>query len=445
MSLDQPRPKETSSPPPLDPSRRFPSAAVAALALLALLSALGFLLTRRSSPETDRARLEAAIRQGNLLEAEAAFRRLESSRALTPRDRLAGARIALQNTEHARALALLEAIPEESPEAAQAHALAGRIEINRFGFRRAEAHLKRALQLDPSLVQPRRELLYIYGYQGRYQDQAHQFRALAHLIPLSYLDLVLWTRGPGIPLENKELADVLQKAIQSDPLDFHSRIALADALRALNRPGDAATILQQVPADHPGAIAARVRLAEDNGDLAELRALLSSAPEDDDSLFLPRANLALRSANLDEAARWFQAALQVNPNDRRALQGLVQAEKQQRRPQNDCSLETRLQALNELETLLGRTSPTEQPPKAQLLQVAHALEAVGRLEEARAWFTYIVQLDPLEQDAQKALFRLRDIPSTSAEPTTPPQIPSRPSSGQTTSADPVRDRPTDRF
>jgi tetratricopeptide (TPR) repeat protein len=378
---------------------------VAALAMLAVAALLiGWF--GGEGADASRARAGAELTSGRLTEADAAFRRLERLGPLGSNDRLLGAQIAAAGGDAERALKLVAGVGAGDPLRPAADALAGRIELGRSRLRRAEEHLLRAVERDPSLIQPRRELILIYGYQSRFSELAEQFRSLSGRTPFVYRDLILWSHRDAMNWEGKEVIAYLGEAVEADPDDHWSRIALADALRMGNRLDEAAAVLAPVPASHPGAAAARLRLAQERGDRETVERILAEAPEDDPALAYTRGFMAANRGDFATAERAFLVAVRADPEDRQAIQGLVQATRQLGNPAESEKWARRLQALTTVHTLLGQTSASTEPPIPKLLEIAQALDAADRPAEARAWFSRVLVLDALNEAAQRGLLRL---------------------------------------
>ena len=89
-------------------------------------------------------------------------------------------------------------VPDDHPMAAQARLQAGPAGTPpRPATSRPRRLSCKALELDPKLVQARRELVYIYGMQLRRPELNATFQALSEVSPLTYPEVFLWclTRG----------------------------------------------------------------------------------------------------------------------------------------------------------------------------------------------------------------------------------------------------------
>ena len=68
----------------------------------------------------------------------------------------------------------------------------------------------------------------------------------------------------------------------------------------------------------------------------------------------------------------------------------------------------KLQRFHELSQLAGRISAANAATDGELhRQIGSICEAIGRRAEALAWYRLAISRNPLDDDAQRALFRLR--------------------------------------
>ena len=233
---------------------------VVALAALAggsilLLSRLDF-----SDPDQVWAQAEAALRGGRLKAAQAALKKLEKLRRPTALDWLLRAQVATGSGHDDEALEALRNVPEQHPMAAQAHLLAGRIERKLHRLRRAEASLRKAVEREPGLIEAHKELIFIYGIQLRKREIDTEFKALASLTQLTHHDLFTWGLTHFTDWDSSSATD-LETALETDPGDRHTRLALANLL--FDQPemeGRVQKVLEPLPSDDPEAAALRIEL-----------------------------------------------------------------------------------------------------------------------------------------------------------------------------------------
>ena len=340
--------------------------------------------------------------------AEALMEKVAALRAPTAEDHTLRAQLLMARDRNDEALAELAAVPDTSRLAPQAQLQAGQIELRRDRARAAEAHFRKAIELQPDLVQAHRELIFILGYELRRPELNAEFRALHALTPLDFQQTFLWCLSRGVVWEPGEAAAKLAQFVAADPDDRQARIALAEMLRRLNRYADVDEVLKPLPADDPEARAIRAQLALDRGDEKGAEALLAGAPRSHLDLALLRGRLAIARGEDKAAVAAFRDALAAEPNNRDAIFGLAHALQRINDPEAKRYLE--LSALHErLGTLVQRAAaPGSAKDVALIRDLGAACATVGRLPEARAWYNIALSRDPFDSEAQQALYRLRN-------------------------------------
>jgi tetratricopeptide (TPR) repeat protein len=299
----------------------------------------------------------------------------------------------------------LRSIPDDGPLAAQAALWKGRVELSRFRARPMEEALRRALKLDSSLVEARRLLVYLYGTQGRRQDLLEQFTALSKITPLTFELINHWCISHNdILSEPLTLKKDLEKFVAADPGDRWSRIALATNERKLRNFDEADKILGRLRESDPDVLACRVEVAFDRGDYAVAERLLAVGPRDHAQLARQRGRLALHQGDRQAALIEYRLSDAMEPNQSETAYGLMQS-----LPVGDpcvAELNRRRQAQRKLNEMLA-TIEKQRLTKVQLCHELGALcEASAYLPEADAWYRLAITLDPMDREAQQAVFRL---------------------------------------
>jgi tetratricopeptide (TPR) repeat protein len=384
-----------------------------ALGLLAVLAAAAARRKLIPAPNADEIWrvTELKTRAGKLAEAEAGLVRLQSLRRPTPEDWLLRAQVSAASGRDALALEAINHVPANHPLAGQAWLLAGRIERQKGRLRFAEAALRRAIELDPGLVQAHRELVYLFGVQLRRREVDGEFRAISRLTALSHHDLFTWcythfsTWAPDVSSD-------LERFVKGDPLDRHSRLALATLL--LKSPGMEERVLrtlEPLPQSDVEATALRIELELDHGRVEQASALLQSAPEHEQRLARLRGRMALSRGEIKKAISNFRNALSEEPYERAALHDLGRAlllagEKPE--------AERYLGQAKRLDAVYNLINRVRRPDAANLATdlsaLADACAAAGLLSEARGWYLLVVERDPANTNAQQALWRLNKVP-----------------------------------
>jgi predicted Zn-dependent protease len=311
------------------------------------------------------------------------------------------------------ALAELAAIPDDHPLAPLARLRAGQIQIRRGLTRPAEAAFLASLRLFPRGVQPRKELVYIYNIQHRQAELDAMLGALQDLDALDFSYLLHWTKTRNTPWNPGGDLPALEQFVAADPEDRWSRLALAEALRRLDRLDDAERVLGSLPASDPEARAKRVVIAMGRGDFVAAESLLAEGPADHPALASLRGQLALRRHDGAAAVRHFRLALAADPLDHGALSGLGTALRSVGQPDAARPYLEAAQRHEQLWHLVARAATAEGERDPTLPhQLGMACAAVGRNQEARAWLKLAIQRDPLDAQGQQTLFELEHGPTS---------------------------------
>jgi predicted Zn-dependent protease len=208
--------------------------------------------------------------------------------------------------------------------------------------------------------------------------------------------------------EPHERAEDLRKFVAADPDDRWSRVTFAETLRQTGRREEAERVISNLPESDLEARALRARIALDRGDDRAVVAILAAGPPDHAELNRLRGWFALAHHDGPAAVRHFRAAYAAEPDDRNTVFGLGSAFAL---VGDHAAAEPFLRdakAYDTLGALLTRAAnPANRNDVALMRALGAACEAVHRLPEARAWYQLAVQANPLDEEAQKALFRIK--------------------------------------
>jgi predicted Zn-dependent protease len=396
------------------PRRVFAAAVIVGLSAL---GAWGAWSRIGANPARIRQESEADLRAGRYERAAAALASLSDP---TPRDHLLKAQAAKALRRPNQALADLARVPDGDPSAPEARLLAGQIEIQQDRVRRAADALAAALALDPTLVQARRQLIYINGILLRRRALNEHFQALARLAPLTFHEVFGWCLTRSTVWEPHERARVLKRYVAADPDDRWSRTALAETLRRIGRRDEAADVLALLPGSDPDARVVRARIALDQGDDRQAELILAGGPTDHVELAQLRGQLALAHHDAPAAVRHFRAAYGALPDNRDTVFGLGSALALAGDHAAAAPFLRDAKSYDTLAALLNRAAnPANQNDPALLRALGAACESVHRLLEARAWYNLAFQADSLDEEARKALYRLRIPAAPPSADTTP--------------------------
>jgi tetratricopeptide (TPR) repeat protein len=378
--------------------------AAALVAAVGAFGAWGAFTHHGGDPERIRREIEADVRSGRFEHAAALLAKL---REPTARDYLLKAQVSRSAGRADEALAALARIPNSDPTAAQARLLEGQVELRRDRARLAEKSLLEALKLDPTLVQAHRELLYIYATLLRRRELDEHFQALERLAPMTFDNVFHWCLTRNTVWEPHERAQDLKKFVAADPEDRWSRVALAETLRQTGQRDEATKLLANLADSDPDARAVRARIALDRGDDRAVETILAEGPADHPELARLRGWFALSRRDGPAAVRHFRAAYAAEPDDRNTVFGLGTALALVGDRSAAAPFLRDSKAYDTLGALITRAAnPANHNDTALMRALGAACEAVHHRPEARAWFKLAVQANPLDEDAQKALYRL---------------------------------------
>ena len=362
-----------------------------------------------SDPDQIWAEAEANVRAGRFDLAQRALKKLERKRAPTALDWLLRAQVATGLGHDDLALDALSHVEQDDAMAAQARLLAGRIERRHLRFRPAEASFRAAIEREQGLIEAHKELIYIFGIQLRKRELDAEFKALSRLTQLSHHDLFTWGLTHFTDWD-PAIATELEQALEIDPDDRHSRLALANLLfDQPDKEGKVLEILEPMPPDDTDAAALRVELNLAHGRIEPAIALLEGEPHGHSRLARLRGRVALLSRDHAAAIRHFREALSGEPYDRVAIAELGKALVLVGDRPVAQEFQTRARRLDDVYNLINRVSrPDRENQVFDLTRLGAACEAAGLREEAQGWYRLAIAREPLDAEAQQGLRRLRD-------------------------------------
>ncbi len=351
------------------------------------------------------------LRAGRIARVEQAVARLARLREPTPLDWFLRAQLAVARNRPDQAIGDLARVPDDHYMAAQARLLAGQLELRRHRFRFGEEALRAAIVIDPALAQAHRELIYIYGLQLRRSQLKVEFLALSELKALTFQEVFHWGLLKNDSWEPREAASIMADCVAADPGDRWSRLAFAENDRRLGRLDEAESVLAGLSEDDPEALTARVRIAFDRHDDDRAERLLAAGPADETALALLRGRLAMARQDSSTALHHFRVAYAAEPDRRETLSGLIAALLRVGDAKAAAPLREIAARHEKLGSLIQRAAiPGARDDPALHRQLGAACAALNRNAEARAWYELAIARDPLDTEAQRALFQLRVAP-----------------------------------
>jgi len=372
-----------------------------------LLAGLGAWRRLETDPGRAFLRADSLLKAGRYAQADAACEQLARLRPPNPLDRFLHAEVKIGLNRLDAAARDLALIPDDHPLAPLARLRTGQIEVRQGRARLAEVAFLSSLELLPRGVQPRKELVYIYNVRHRQGELDAQLACLLDLDALDFQTILHWTKTRHTVWNPAGDLAALEKFVAADPADRWSRLALAEALRRLDRIDQADTVLALLPKADPEARAQRVQLQMARGDFASAESLLTDGPLDHVELARLRGQLALRRRDGPAAVRHFRIAHHNDPLDHMTLSGLGTAlrmvgQAEEARPYLEAA-----RRHEDVWALVARAATAEGEHDSKLpQQLGMACAAIGRAQEARAWLKLAIERDPLDALSQQRLFDL---------------------------------------
>jgi tetratricopeptide (TPR) repeat protein len=361
----------------------------------------------RTEPDQLWAQAERAFLAGHWDRASELVKELEGRRSKTALDWMLEAQIATALGHFPKAFSAVARIPDAHPIAPQAHLMAGRLHRQLRCLRKAESEFRLALKIKPSLIEARKELIYILGLQSRRSEVDAEFQELARLTQLTHHDLYTWALT-HFTHWNPDIVSDLDSCIKADPEDRDSRLAVVELL--LERPEVESyieKILEPLPHSDPDALALRINLEFNLGrfDLAE--SMLATAPSGQHRIARIRGEMSLRRHDLDSAIQHFRDALGSEPYDRVSPMQLALALRLKGDETAAQSYLDRVQRLNRVYNLIMRAHALEKEKKlTDMAELGKACEDAGLVAEAKGWYTLAITINPLDLTAQEGLYRV---------------------------------------
>jgi tetratricopeptide (TPR) repeat protein len=206
----------------------------------------------------------------------------------------------------------------------------------------------------------------------------------------------------------KDPVETLSAYVAADPEDRDSRLALAENLRRMGLTVEAENAVAPLAKDDPAAIAARAMIAIDRHDEDRVEQLLATGPAQDPGLALLRGRRALSRRDPTRALRELRIAYQFDPENRETVFGLLSALEMTGQTTEAAQFRDAAAKLERLNSLIQRAATAGGRQNPGLLRdLGEACAALNRNAEARAWYELVIAHDPLDTQAQQALFRLK--------------------------------------
>ncbi|AMV25651.1 tetratricopeptide repeat protein [Gemmata sp. SH-PL17] len=235
---------------------------------------------------------------------------------------------------------------DQDPDDTLALLLRGKFLESQMGFEHAIAAYRRVLELDPDLLEARLRLATLFVNRRNGEDAIEQLVVLRERLPDNAQVHILWAKALSLQGRTAEARVALDDCLLRHP--DNSDALLERGARALAEGDEQAAVdyLGRAIKNDPGNVAARHQYAlalarnrqqaeakreyetikqleaDNERVLALVQGPLQRNPRDP-ALLHELAHIALRAGQVREALRWFDAALQADPEHLPTHQSLV--------------------------------------------------------------------------------------------------------------------------
>lgn len=322
--------------------------------------------------------------------------------------------VAIGRGDPVAAARLLDRVPAGAPGAVEARLSQGRMLIEAFRPREAEAALRACLRLDPDSDAARLTLIAIYAIQRRDRDYEAEAWTLARrgAEPIKALRLIAQA-APAIPPDTltrtADEGDVLRRCLAAED-DVRTRVALAYFERRRGRIDEALALigpcLESDP-DDPDVVVEWASCLLDDGRLEPVRATFESPSEalrGRASFWMLRGEWARRQGKAAEALESYREAVRLDPRSPDARYRLGMALREagpEAQAEADRCLDY-VRRARELKDAVAQVSNRSRDPD-QLADIGRRCAEMGRDREARAWYGLALKADPAHAAARAGL------------------------------------------
>jgi tetratricopeptide (TPR) repeat protein len=307
-------------------------------------------------------------------------------------------------------------VPDRAPDVVEARLAQGRLWLQAFHPREAEATFRGCLRRDPGSDAARLALIAILAIQGRAREyEAEAWALYDHgAEPLKALRLLAQAE-PAIPPDTLsrtgDRGTILRRCFAADPLDPHTRIALARFERGDGRIDEALRLLDPFPGETKAPSEARLEFVAcllDAGEVERLDRFFSDSAgplEGFSRYWLLRGEWARLAGRASEALTCFRTAVDLDPRDPEAHYRLgrsLRAAGSEREGVAEMEVARKAQELKDVVAEI----PDWTRDTALLTRAGQICAEIGRNREARAWLGLALRVDPGCTEARAALTEL---------------------------------------
>lgn len=288
---------------------------------------------------------------------------------------------------------------------------------------RSEAAWRDAVRTDPDVAEAGWLLIQQYYVQGR-DDEVHALAMERHARETDPRDRVRYLleliREDVDRLAAAGVIPWLEPAVQADPDDLHSALALGRALVKEGRADEGFGLLRKARSKNAESVSPWVALLAALGDAGDIDALEKELGELPPSISARpvfeeyRGRIALERRRFADAVTSYQTALQERPRDPRLnfrMSRALRLAGQESRARHFEAIEAEINDTLKRQKDTYREASADPAlglePRPEIYQrLAELRERLGKADEALAWHQLVLRDNPLDDASRKAAARL---------------------------------------
>ncbi|GIW89080.1 MAG: hypothetical protein KatS3mg108_3404 [Isosphaeraceae bacterium] len=315
------------------------------------------------------------------------------------------------------ALAALAEVRPDDSEYERALMTRGRLLMEQFRYREAEAVFRRCLALNPRLEEAHVQLVILTGMKRRAEDFERQLWDYYEKAEWKIAALRMLSRGiPFLPSRTTvdpahDEGYLLEQGLAADPSDPEIRPALARYYLNRGEVDRAFVLLEAWLEMYPDDASARLEWVACQLELGRSEAVGAylepgtDRPTQSARFWGLRGEYLKRLGDFEGAVEAFGHAVRLEPRNPEWRFRLGQALRAAGRPTEAESHLSWVQKANQLVALMKNAHDTGADPRL-LVQAGDLCREMGRVREARGWYEAALKADPQNADYQQRLAQL---------------------------------------
>ncbi len=312
--------------------------------------------------------------------------------------------------DQAKAAELLSEVPEGSPRAASARFSSGMIlrELYRVGA--SELAFEDALRADQQMVEARRALVGLMGIERREAAQINQLwgwykSGVMAVEPLRLLAQSVVVIPPGTLAKTIDEGMVLERAMEAEPDNPHTRPALARFYRNRGEVEKALRILNDWLKRHEGDLAAQIErlfCLVEAGDVELAQKLISSAPDswrESANFWVASGDHFRNEGDWQNACQFYEKASLRNDRLPEIYYRMAECKRALGLSLESAQILEKHDRIRQLAEKAAAVDP-KNPDVTGMMDVARLCRSLSRNQESVAWALEVLKLDRKHAEAR---------------------------------------------